>query len=97
MFCSHCGKEVPDGAYVCTHCGFLVEKKKVEPSKPSNPMAILALIFSLFGVLGLVFGPIALVKAKNRNGVGARMASFAIVLSIIQLILFVTALVAAGV
>ncbi|MBR2622668.1 MAG: zinc-ribbon domain-containing protein [Clostridia bacterium] len=98
MFCSHCGKEVSDEAYVCTYCGCLVGKGKA-PQKDSgeqaNVMAILGLIFALFcPILGIVFGAIGMVKAKELNGTGERMASWSIVLSIIVSILFITAVVA---
>ena len=36
MFCSNCGKEVCDNAYVCIGCGCLVNRRK--PAVPKTPV-----------------------------------------------------------
>ena len=40
MFCSNCGKEVPDNAYVCTGCGCLVGGKKPAAATEEKAVAV---------------------------------------------------------
>ena len=100
MFCSHCGKEVSNEAYVCTYCGCLVKDKKPEQKTlgtQSNVMAMLGVIFAFFfPILGFVFGAIGIAKAKEFNGVGEKMANLAISISLVMTILFITLCVSIG-
>ena len=53
MFCTKCGKEIPDEAVVCIGCGCLTEQtnSKIAPfSKPEKKQ-----ISVIFGIVGIVF------------------------------------------
>ena len=56
MFCSHCGKEIPDGSEKCPDCG--AEVKRAEPEKKKNflekthPCTLTALLIS--GVIAIL-------------------------------------------
>lgn len=57
MFCKNCGKEVADGAFVCTGCGCLVDethhnKVVLEERKkaPSNKITVLLKVFLIISI-----------------------------------------------
>ncbi len=55
MFCENCGKEIPDNATFCSHCGFQIKNKVVKKASNEKNM-ILALIISFFLTgLGIVY------------------------------------------
>lgn len=49
-YCTHCGSELMDEAYVCPHCGCLTEAK----AKESDDKSILRTIIKIFMVLACV-------------------------------------------
>lgn len=60
MFCQKCGKEIPDQAVLCVHCGTTVEGVKAVPAKPKSSKAKngclgclgLIVIFMVIGYIG---------------------------------------------
>ncbi|MDE6059033.1 MAG: zinc-ribbon domain-containing protein [Clostridia bacterium] len=63
MFCSHCGKELADDAFMCPNCGSPVGKSA--PRKKSEPVAdaketgiaVIGFILAMFSfVTGIIFG-----------------------------------------
>lgn len=56
MFCTKCGKEVNDNAYICPHCGELLTHETTNQSvQPARNDAKLA---KTFGILSTVFAGI---------------------------------------
>ena len=55
MFCNKCGKEIPDDAVVCIHCGRSVENRAVqapvEEDKASVGLCVLSVFIPLFGII----------------------------------------------
>ena len=87
MYCTNCGKEISENAYVCPHCGVLV--KEEQRQKKSNVMAILGFIFSFFfPLLGLIFACVGLSKSKKEEymGDGKGLSVAAIIISCISMI-----------
>ncbi len=63
-YCSNCGKEVDENAFVCVNCGYKLMDQKEEGSA----LGILSIIFgALGGWLGLVFGIIGLCIYKTKE------------------------------
>ena len=63
MFCSHCGKELSDDAFMCPNCGSPVKKftgaKKSEPvaNAKETGIAVIGFILAMFSfVTGIIFG-----------------------------------------
>jgi len=50
MFCSNCGKEIDDKAYLCVHCGVKVNKKQ-SLSDNSNILCLVSFLFPLIGAV----------------------------------------------
>ena len=81
MFCKNCGKEVADGAYVCTGCGCLVQDTKnnvlLEETKkaPSAKITLLLKIFLMISiscaVLGIACYAIAVALAEGYVYIGS--------------------------
>lgn len=46
-YCSHCGKQIEDGALVCTQCGFAVKTENTKPVKTHGAL-------KFFMVLGCI-------------------------------------------
>ena len=93
MFCSHCGKEVPDQAYVCMNCGCLV-RGRIVPVKQeveyTNGIAVAGFICAfIMPLLGWIFGGIGYARALKRNGKGKGLSLAALFLATIN---FTTAL-----
>ena len=93
MYCSNCGKEMCDEAYVCTACGCLLkeepimEEKEKEKEK-ANGMAIAGFICSFFvPILGWVFGGIGLSNAAKMNGKGKGLSIAALVIASVNFVL----------
>ena len=91
MFCSHCGKEVADEAYVCTACGCLVKEvvhNEVEQEQ-KNGMAIAGFVCSFFiPILGWIFGGIGLSRSKKRKGKGKVFSVAALVIATINFLIY---------
>lgn len=51
MFCSNCGKEIPDHSKVCGFCGTVVVSGQSEELKPDYKFNITAFFFSTFWLM----------------------------------------------
>lgn len=66
MFCSHCGKEIPDDSVKCPDCG--AEVKRAEPEKKTNfleemhPCTLTALLLSALIVIFTIFNIVFLAR-----------------------------------
>lgn len=91
MFCANCGKELPDNAYVCMHCGCLVGGRREVSTQyhaEKNGMAVAGFVCSFFiPILGWVFGGIGLSRAAKRNGKGKGFSVAAIVIASVNFII----------
>ncbi len=92
MFCSNCGKELPDNAVVCTGCGCLVNgdllTSQAEEKPQKNGMAVAGFVCSFFTpILGWVFGGIGLSRAAKRGGKGKNFSIAAIAIASANFIL----------
>ena len=94
MYCSHCGQPVSDGAAVCVHCGFAVNRPATpavaEPDAPSFGFAVLGFFVPLVGlILYLVYESKQPKKAKSA-GKGALIGFIVgVVLSILLTVLYI--------
>ena len=89
MFCSYCGRFIPDNTVVCPICGCPTRNARMIPSEPeqpkSNGMAIAGFICSFFiPILGWIFGGIGLSKASKRKGKGKGLSIAALVIASIS-------------
>lgn len=94
MFCPNCGKQTPDDAEVCAHCGRSLRKtttqstRVVDNESKSNGFAIAGFILSFFmPTLGLIFGCLGLSKSKKTDDSGRGLSIAAIVISIIDFVI----------
>ena len=89
MFCSHCGKQVSNEAYVCPNCGCLVGgRAAVEEVKYKNGIAVAGFICAfIMPLLGWIFGGIGLSRAKKRNGKGGGLSAAALTIASIMFII----------
>lgn len=51
MFCSNCGKEIPDHSRVCGNCGTVLGSGRSEEFKPDNKFNIIAFLFATIWLL----------------------------------------------
>lgn len=51
MFCSNCGKEIPDHSKVCGHCDAVLGSGHSEVFKPDNKFNIMAFLFATIWLL----------------------------------------------
>ncbi len=74
MYCSKCGKEIPDDSKFCEHCGFQINSKnKVEPknneekynSNHPNIKKVVIVIFSIIIVIVVVLGIMFYINYSN--------------------------------
>ena len=75
MYCSHCGKELTDGAYLCPNCGALtqnnVPSNRAEKDSGSPVLILLGLFFPVIGLILLLIWKTALPKSAKSVGIGA--------------------------
>ena len=93
MFCSHCGKEVAKGAVVCIYCGRLAAGVSIDnyarTNSYKNGMAVAGFICSFFSpILGWIFGGIGLKRSRERNEKGKGLSIAAIVIAVINFLLY---------
>lgn len=81
MYCSHCGKEIPNGSKFCPECGFDISTKSAENTydtkdnanhnkKKIPPLSIFALIISflwLYSIVGVFFAVIDICMDKSNK------------------------------
>lgn len=85
-YCSNCGKEIDDKAYVCPNCGVKVVSEERIKDK-SNVFAGLSYLGILMPLLGWIFGGIGLSKASKLNGKGSGLAIGGIIVSTVSFII----------
>lgn len=94
MYCKKCGAQIDDDAYVCVHCGTLVnelpqetafaQNGAVQTGKKTNGMAIAGFVCSfLFALLGLIFSIIGMKQCKERGDNGYGLAKAGMIISIV--------------
>ena len=94
MYCKKCGAQIDDDAYVCVHCGALVNEQSketafaqngaVQTGKKTNGMAIAGFVCSfLFALLGLIFSIIGMKQCKERGDNGYGLAKAGMIISIV--------------
>ena len=89
MFCENCGKEMPDSATFCPHCGFECKgSSKIKSSKPASNnknMKIALIISFLLTGLGIAYagntkkGVILFVAGLFFSLIGTGVAIFAVI------------------
>lgn len=61
MFCKHCGKEIPDEAVICVHCGAMTDAPTAVNAQPavsgktSNGFAIAGFVLSLVSIFSSTY------------------------------------------
>ena len=99
MYCSHCGKEIPEKSSVCLACGLQLLNENDEgqqTNKKQNHLSIAALIFSIppiglmcgFGWIGFILAVLGMRFAKKNNGLGSGISFAALLLSGFWVFLF---------
>ena len=93
-YCSHCGKEVADEAFVCPNCGCKIGGGKDENSL--SALSIVGFVFSfIMPVIGLIVSIIAHSNAKSDNNErSARFAKAGIIISVCLIALYIVIIVA---
>lgn len=98
MYCKKCGAQIDDDAYVCIHCGMLVNEQSketafaqngaVQTGKKTNVMAIAGFVCSfLFAILGLIFSIIGMKQCEERGEDGYGLAKAGKIISIVNIAL----------
>lgn len=98
MYCKKCGAQIDDDAYVCIHCGTLVNEQSketafaqngaVQTGKKTNGMAIAGFVCSFFfALLGLIFSIIGMKQCKERGEDGYGLAKAGKIISIVNIAL----------
>lgn len=99
MHCRNCRNEIADSALVCPLCGVITSPDGIyHGPKVNAPGAVASMVYGIIGLLfcGVVFGPIAIVKAnKARSAIatnptygGGGYATAGLVLGIVDLVAF---------
>ena len=103
MYCKKCGAQIDDDAYVCVHCGTLVNEPSKETAfaqnsaaqtgKKTTGMAIAGFVCSFFfALLGLIFSIIGMQQCKERGDNGYGLAKAGMIISIVWIaIVFIVA------
>lgn len=102
MFCKHCGAEIDDKAVICVHCGVATDNLNANPvnnttnnnpgapAKKLNVLALVGLIVSAVGMIGLnyfmllpaiaglVLSIIGIVKSKEYSAPGLAIAAIVV-------------------
>lgn len=82
MYCRYCGREISEHAYVCIHCGALVQEVKPAPKfyKAGFVLGILSLCIPYYGfILGLIGLPLSCISKRKS----------AIIMNIIGIVLWI--------
>jgi hypothetical protein len=75
MFCSHCGKEIPNDAVICVGCGRAVKPIQIIGNKWSGGMmAFLIIATILIPLVGIIAGIIGLTQDAKRGQGGLLLA-----------------------
>ena len=82
MFCSGCGKEIPDDAVICIGCGRAVKPVKAPEEKWTTGVMVALVIGSiLIPLIGIISGVIGLTKDVNKNQ-GAILLTIGILMTV---------------
>lgn len=100
-FCTECGKELNDSAYICPNCGV----KAVGPVSAGTPavntgktngMAIAGFILSFFAPLvGLILSIVGLNQCKKSGENGSGLALAGIIISVVAMLLAIIVIIVA--
>ncbi len=89
MFCSKCGKEIDDKAYMCVHCGATTEDTapkpapKVKNDSGSFGWAVLGFFFPIAGLIVWLAGKDSTPKNARLAGIGAIVGTIVEFVSIV--------------
>lgn len=98
MFCTNCGKEINENAYVCPGCGALVQPKSTSApengAKKTNVLAIVGFVLSfIFPIAGLICSIIGHRNAAQYQDQYKSLALAGIIISAVALALSLLAVV----
>lgn len=100
MYCSNCGNQIDDHASVCIHCGAPTQNAQYQQqyqqpvqqntsSNQSNTLAIVGFVFAfLMPLVGLICSIIGLKNAPQFNGNGKGLAIAGIIISALDIIIY---------
>ena len=57
-FCTHCGKEIEDGAVVCPQCGFAIKSEVTNPKKSFGALKTFMILGCVFNALYFILIPL---------------------------------------
>jgi len=84
MYCKNCGKEIDNNAYVCIHCGVLIDEPKPRFYKAGFVLGILSLSIPFHGlILGIIGLPMAIISKRKSS----------IIMNIIGIVAWISALI----
>ena len=89
VYCTTCGTQITAGSF-CTNCGTAAASAPTaavyQPSRPTNTLAIVALVTSLLGIglAGIICGHIALSQIKRSNEQGKGMALAGLIIGYVE-------------
>ena len=74
MFCTNCGKEIPNGSEFCPNCGAKIGGAPVQPGTPKAPssgngklIAVIIAIAAVFLIVAIIFGILILGKLGDKD------------------------------
>ena len=71
MFCSNCGKEISDKAYICPNCGVKTNASADAENDQLRSMSIAAIVLTFFvPIVGFILGIVVLAKMKQNGTIG---------------------------
>lgn len=92
-YCSHCGQQVDDNAYVCPNCGCKIQSDKTESL---SVLSIVGFIFAfIMPLVGLIVSIVAYSNAKSSDDEKSRRFAKAGIIIAICLIVFYIIIVSA--
>lgn len=78
MFCSNCGKEIPDDSVKCPDCGQEIKREQPQTNKKDalsfleklHPFTLTALVLSALSVLLFIFEIVFMAKIRSLRAPG---------------------------
>ena len=89
VYCTTCGTQITASSF-CTNCGTAAAPAPsapvYQPSRPTNTLAIVALVTSLLGIglAGIICGHISLSQIKRSNEQGRGMALAGLIIGYLE-------------